>query len=310
MTERGWALFRAVLLAVVAVVLSPVSPVVLVTIPLALVLLAFRPGDVRALVLAGVVLLLAFAGWGQERTAIWYVERGWALAVGGGFVAATLLLGTRRIMGRGMAAVGAGLATVAVASLIRPSLPSEVDHHVASELRRWASAAYQIVNSLSAGGLRDELGWAIFDWVGFQVAVYPALLALSTLAALAVGWYVVRRFSGSEVALPPLREFRFNDHLVWILILGLVVLLLPWDGGASRAGENAVLFMGGIYLLRGLAVLVWIGGALAGTVWSAALLVVVGLLLYPLAAGAALVLGLCDTWFDLRNRFSGALRRG
>lgn len=310
MTKRGWSLFRAVLLAVVAVLLSPVSPVILVTVPLAVVLLAFRPRDVRALILAAVIMVLAFAGSGQERSLLWYAERGWALAVGGGFVAATLLLRDRRLLTRGIAALGAGGAVVGLVSLTRPALPAEMEFHVTAQFRRAADAAHRLANSLASGGLRDDLGGAIFDWVGIQASVYPALLALATLAALAVGWYVLRRFSGREDALPPLREFRFNDHLVWILIAGLVFLLVPWDGGMSRAGENAVLFMGGIYLVRGLAVLVWIGGALATSAWSAAAWVLAGLLLYPLAAGAALVLGLCDTWVDLRARLSGALQRG
>lgn len=310
MTNRGWALFRAVALAMTAVLLSPVSPVVLVTVPLALVLLAFRPRDLRALALAAVIMLLAFGSWGEERTVLWYAERGWALAVGGGFVAATLWLQGRRLLTRAITALGAAGAVVALVSLTRPSLPAEMEYHVTAEFRRAADAAYRLTSSVASGGLREDLGGAIFDWVGIQVSVYPALLALASLAALGVGWYVLRRFSGTEEALPPLREFRFNDHLVWILIAGLVLLLVPWDGGVGRAGENAVLFMGGMYLLRGIGVLVWIGSALATSAWSAAAWVLVGLLLYPLAAGAALVLGLCDTWVDLRARLSGALQRG
>lgn len=304
MSERGWALARAVLLALAAVVLSPVSPLVLVTVPLALLLLAFRPDDLRAGGAAILILVLAFLGPADGRDSLWYVERGWALLAGGGFVAATLLAGGRSsLVGRGILGVAGGLVGVGAVTLFRPEFPGRIDAWIGGELERAATEAYQLVGSLGGGGLEQDLGWALFDWVEFQVEVYPALLALATVASLGVGWYVVRRLAGASDALPPLRDFRFNDQMVWVLIGGLVLLLVPWGGLWSRAGENAVLFMGGIYLLRGLAVMLWIAAATVSSAWAGALWAAAGLLLYPLAAGAALVLGLCDTWLDIRGRF-------
>ncbi|MGW8283185.1 MAG: hypothetical protein ACWGON_07790, partial [Gemmatimonadota bacterium] len=75
---------------------------------------------------------------------------------------------------------------------------------------------------------------------------------------------------------------------------------------AFRIGENATLFMGALYLVRGVAILLWVGAATVTSVWSGVFLGLAALLLYPLVLGAALVLGLSDTWFDLRARLSRA----
>lgn len=302
MSDRGWSLTRAVLLALAAVVLSPLSPLVLVAVTASVLLLAFRPSDLRAGIVAVLLLVLAFSGSAEARDSLWFVERGWALLAGGAFVAATLWRGGEESLTfRGLLAVTGGLLGSAAASLVQPELPLRVEHAVSVEMERAATSAYQVVGSLG-GGMSPELEWAMFDWVEFQASVYPAMLALATLAALAVGWYVVRRLAGASRALPPFTEFRFNDHLVWILVAGLVLLVLPWGGAWSRAGENAVLFMGGMYLLRGAGVLAWIAAASLSSVWSLGLWAAVALLLYPLAAGTAVLVGLCDTWVDIRER--------
>jgi hypothetical protein len=90
------------------------------------------------------------------------------------------------------------------------------------------------------------------------------------------------------------------------LIGGLFLLVLPLGGPAFRVGENATVFVGGLYLLRGAAILVWIGAAAATTVWSGVLLALAAMFLYPVVLGTALLLGIGDTWVDLRERLSRA----
>jgi hypothetical protein len=147
---------------------------------------------------------------------------------------------------------------------------------------------------------------AVQRWVGFQQDVYPAMLSLATVAALGLAWFGFDRLSGRFHGPGPIREFRFSDHLIWLLIGGLALLILPLGGLAFRVGENAALFMGGLYLLRGAAILLWIGASAATSVWSAVLLAMAALFLYPVILGTALVLGLSDTWLDLRTRLSRA----
>ena len=73
--------------------------------------------------------------------------------------------------------------------------------------------------------------------------VFPALLALQSLAALALAWATYHRLGRARLGAPlePLREFRFNDQLVWGLIVGLTIVLLPTltplrDLGQESAG--------------------------------------------------------------------------
>ena len=99
-------------------------------------------------------------------------------------------------------------------------------------------------------------------------AVYPAMLALASISALGVVGYILGRVRGDLRPLPRLREFRFGDHLVWVLVLGLGLLVLPAGAWAERAGGNIVTVMGGLYLLRGLAVLVWLGASVLSSGWA------------------------------------------
>ncbi len=107
-----------------------------------------------------------------------------------------------------------------------------------------------------------------------------------------------------------LRSFRFSDHLVWVLLLGLALLLAPVGAMADRVGGNVVFFMSALYALRGLAVLLsLIGGmsVVAGVLGGLAMLIV-----YPILAVVLLVMfavGLSDTWLNVRGRIE-ARRRG
>ncbi len=118
MAERGWTLTRAALLVAAAVLLSPISPVWLVLVPLALLLLAFRTEDWMSVAIAAVILGLGFAGsrpGGME----WYVPRAWSLIAGGTFVAVTAARGHTGLVGRALGAVGLALmAVLAVGAIL------------------------------------------------------------------------------------------------------------------------------------------------------------------------------------------------
>ena len=312
MTGRGWALFRASWLLLAVVLLSPISPLVLVGVPLALLLLAFCSRELLALVVAAVILATAFTGMPDVGRALWVAERGWALLLGGAFVIATLARPRDRLISRALYALAVVVAVIAVHSLFRPGLVSELDWWVASELRDAAGRAYDVFNAISASGQNswaERFGATVFDWAEVQVILYPAFLALASIAALEVGWFVVSRFWGTRSALGPFRDFRFSDQLIWVLIGGLVMLVLPIGSLSGRIGENAMLFMGGLYLVRGIAVMAWLAAATITSTWVAALWTICALLLYPIVAGAALAIGISDTWLDLRTRLKYSLIR-
>jgi hypothetical protein len=304
-TSRGWALIRALALALAVAAFSPVDPLVLVFVPLAVQILAFRWDSRGGLVLAAAALAVAFAGLARTPAdPLWYVERAWSLLLGGSFVVATILWPRRGVVARGLAATAAAFALVALAGLVHHSLLADLDWRIGHDLTDKADmvTVWLQGRQSASGGLQTALDRA----VSWEVRLYPGSLALASLAALGVGTYVNMRLRGRSDGLGPVREFRFNDHLVWVLLGGMVLFLLPLGDVAARLGENALLIMGGLYLLRGAGILLWLGAAVVTSVWSALLWAVIAVLLYPVGITLALLVGLGDTWLDLRARL-GAL---
>jgi hypothetical protein len=239
---------------------------------------------------------------------VWYFERGWALLAGGWFVLAVTLLPRAGFIARGLIAV-AGAATTSLPFLwLNRGAFAQLESALGGRLRdaaAQAAAAWQNLSSRSAAdgaaagssGITD----AIYRAADLQVLLFPALLALATLAALAVAWWGYRRLALRDAApLRPLREFSFPNDLVWLLIAGIALLLLPVGDAVSRAGANVLTFMAALYALRGAAVLIVVGGA-PGPLGMVLGLVAL-LFLYPLVMATAVLVGLTDTWIDIRAR--------
>jgi hypothetical protein len=163
-----------------------------------------------------------------------------------------------------------------------------------------------------AGVLPEETERQLRALSNAGVQVFPALLALESLGALAFAWAAYHRLGRTRLGVPlaPLKEFRFNDQLVWGLIVGLTIIFLPTLSAFRTAGSNLIVFFGALYALRGLGVLAWFlaPGALVGglTVGFAMLLWpvlnVIAVLGFALLLITALGLGLGDTWADWRRR--------
>jgi hypothetical protein len=65
---------------------------------------------------------------------------------------------------------------------------------------------------------------------------------------------------------------------------------------------NLVVFMGALYALRGLGVMVdLVVGMVGSNVAVLVVLAVVAVLLYPIVVAGTLLLGVTDTWLDLRS---------
>ncbi|NIP16487.1 MAG: DUF2232 domain-containing protein, partial [Pseudomonadales bacterium] len=117
-----------------------------------------------------------------------------------------------------------------------------------------------------------------------------------------VAWWVYGRLTQRGRRLGRLTEFRFPDGLLWLLIAGLALLVLPLEAWGTRLGSNLVFFMGALYALRGLAVLIALVLGLVGPQLPVLIaLGVVGVLLYPIVVAGTLLLGVTDTWLDLRS---------
>lgn len=293
---RGWAAVFG--LAVVTAALSVVHPALLIFVPLGVMLVALPPRRPAAVALAVVIGLVCFTS--ERGGSLWYIERGWALILSAWFIIAVLVLPRARFLPRGLLAVFATASSVALVLLVRGRAFVDLDSLMTRRLRGSAADVLQAWRG-SLGRFEQRVADTVYRAADLQAMLFPALLALASLSALAVAWWAYRRVTALEgQPLAPLREFRFNDGLVWLLIAGMVLLVLPLNELASRAGSNLLVFMAALYALRGAAVLLVLGGAPGpmGLLLVAVLMV----FLYPLVVAATFFVGLTDTWIDIRTR--------
>jgi hypothetical protein len=296
---RGWG--RVAVLALATMVLSVVQPALLIFVPLALLAVALPPRRPVLLGLAGLILWLTFGQGVVDRT-MWYFERGWALLLGAWFVVMVALMPRRRFLSRALAALCATTASAAAFLAVNRGGWAELDSAVSDQLRFNATEA---VSRWSATfgfeRVGEEMSRTVYAAAELQAQLFPALLGLGSLAALGVAWWAFGRLARDEPApLAPLREFRFGDSMVWLLIAGVLLLGLPLNALATRVGENLLTFTAVLYALRGLAVIVMVGGVPGpiGMVLGALLVV----FLYPFVMATTFLVGLSDTWLDIRAR--------
>jgi len=337
-TERGWG---KLVLAIVAFFLIPSIPQ----------LRALLPVDQRMLLFVPALAACSLVGWwagGRAFMAIAWVAlavamtaqpavppnafsnlvRGWSLLLAGSFGLVCLFGDRRPLFSRAILALGITLFIAAVMSLIGPVTVSQATKIVADEFSRRNAMTMATMNTfiqtnaklwsdLSAkvpafatlpADTEKELGTVS----GWGLAVFPSLLALQSLAALALAWATYHRLSRARLGAPlrPLKEFRFNDQLIWGLIVGLTIVLLPTLTTVRGVGRNLLTFFGALYAVRGFGVLSWFmaPGSL-GVTLSVGFIMLAAPVLQFFAAlvlmglgMAAMVLGLGDTWADWRNR--------
>jgi hypothetical protein len=297
--RRGWGTALALSIAVLS--LSAVDPLTLIGLPLALLLLLAPPLRMRAALWGGGILALLLLVQGGGATPLGALAAGWALLLGAAFLAITVLRAELPFLTRALLAVAAALVTGGAVLFSTGSWDGT--QHLVRE--HYLGAARTLSGALTTGR-GQEFGEALVRMAEIQSLFFPALLALQSLAALALAWFVAGRIHPLAVdggTLSRLSAFRFNDQLVWVVIAGLVLAMVP--AGAVGLGRNLLLFMAGLYLLRGFAVFVFL---LAGapTMLTLLLVVMAVLLMYPMVLVAALLMGLGDTWFDVRARVAAA----
>ena len=253
---------------------------------------------------AGAYLIAAILAWGVlqgDRAGVWWTDRGWAVLVGGWFVALTLRHPESGFLSRALASLAGAVGVVVAVLSLRGDGWTALDWQMTERIRTDFSAVVDAASMLQdRGTISPAVVTALYAAAETQITVFPATLALATLATLAVAWWLyVRMAHGNDQGLLPLREFRFNDQLVWLFIGGLALSLVGSDV-AKRAGSNALVFMSALYAMRGAAVASFFG---AGQSALSAILLLMGLIFVaPVMMVGALVLGLGDTWLDLRAK--------
>lgn len=259
--------------------------------------------------------------------------RGWTLLLAGAFGMACLLASSRPFFTKALIAVGTAFGLALVMSLFGPVTLSAASGAIGDEFaRRNAEFMEYLASAISTNSaqwqawtqrmpslttIQADAGTHLSSMSRVGQMMFPALLALESLAALALAWAAYHRLSRRRLGAPlsPLRDFRFNDQLVWGLILGLVILLLPNLGAFRGLGRNLVLFFGALYAIRGLGVLAWFmaPGTLTISMVVGAVLVfvpivqVLAILGFMTLGVTALGLGVGDTWADWRSRARSTL---
>jgi hypothetical protein len=242
------------------------------------------------------------------------LARGWALLLAAAFGVASLMTPSQGFFSRALIAVGIAIAIafgVAVATpdgvasvhdVVQTRLAQRTDSTISSFDRTmsdpaWRRMADQLpaLDSTMARNKRD-----LAELPAKAASLVPSLLALESLAALALAWAVFHRLPVAPVGprLGELRAFRFNDQLVWGLAVGATIVILPVFADGRMAGWNLLAFFGALYLLRGVGVLSW----MARSKWVATLLIVLTLFGFPVVGAVALGVGVVDTWMDWRSR--------
>lgn len=292
---------RAAALFVLIVSVSPVPSTVLVGVPFVLLMLMLPARRLGGLVFAALVAFVVTAG-GEGMSGLWYLERGWGVLVGGWFVAATLRWPDRSLTARSMQAVGGAAFTALAYFLTQPGSWSVLDFAVRERMRMSVDTTLEALRLMQGGEpLAPALVQAVITTSEWQHALFPGLLALASLAALGLAWWMYTRAGlGLRGALAPITGFRFNDHYVWVFIGGLLLIVSGAGEAWARTGSNAVVFMAGLYALRGMAVVLFVNGGL--TIFSAILTAIALLFLAPVLVAGAVLIGLGDTWLDVRSR--------
>lgn len=295
---KGWGRAGALYLAVL--LLSVFAPLVLVSIPFACLVLSSPAKRVLPVMAGALGMVVALAG--ATRSGLWYVERGWTIILGGCFAAVTMRWPERRFLPRALLAMAISGAGAWAALGLSPRRWAIIDRMVASGLHDGVSTSLEALRVLRDGApLPGTVVSTVFQAAEWQSDLFPAMLGLSSLAALGTAWWLyVRLARGAGEGLGPLADFRFNDQFVWMLVAGAALFILQPDGGAGRAGLNLLAFTGALYALRGAGVVVALTRGISAFGWV--MLALAFLLLAPFLLVAALCIGLGDTWVDIRAR--------
>lgn len=203
------------------------------------------------------------------------------------------------------------LGGVATALLIQAIWGGEAWSALAWEATRDASLTMRLIVEVAPDA------FPIYEpMVRFISMTWPGMLALQTLAGLALAWQLHRRIAASAIAesAPRVRfkDFAIGDGWVWGIVAWLGVLILPVSSFLHVAGTNVGLVAGTLYVLRGAAIVATFAEAFGVSaltlVLAAAAAAALALPLLFVLPGLC-TLGITDTWYQYRRRLAEARTR-
>ena len=286
---------RAGVLCILVLLTSTARPSVLVAIPF---LLLVGTNTLRGYAILGASLIAIIIVMVGPYDGMWYLERGWALLLGGCFVGLSIARPKMKISDRALEAVFGALVLAAILMTLMSGAWNIVDWVISDRVR---ATVAQVIALGGSEGLAPALITALYQTADAQILIFPALTALASMSALLLSWWLFIFFSGrSEEALGSVKNFRFNDHLIWMLVVGLFLLFTRWNEPLQRLGSNAVVFIGALCAVRGAAVIVFITGGFSVLGYAMTLLGLV--IVPPIVLGGAVLIGIADIYLDFRKR--------
>ena len=220
------------------------------------------------------------------------IRRGWSIS--------------RTLIGSLLVSFGAGALLLAVSGLFghapTQQLVTRYFEKVVYVSQEYVRAVEQLQES------EDEELTALVEALPKHLAlVLPALIVLGHLFTNLVNYILVRRYC--QRSQPPLTLdphdvtcWRASDYLIWVFLISGVTLLVPIDL-VSIIGLNVLLVTLAIYLLQGLAIVLFWGRRLPLPLGVQCLmLTMVFLIAGPLCVIVCTAAGLFDLWVDFRRQ--------
>ena len=320
--------WRRLALGLAAFILLPLLPQVRVIFPIeqsallvvAIVavcaVVAWKNGGpvLLALLWLGIAGVLMASPVGPPESPYNWLARGWILILAASFGLVSVLVPSDNFFPRALSSLAVAMALGFALVLVSPGGPTRIAGAMTTEFnRRNAESLAKFREAATDPALKTMVDSSpplqvMFDESEAQITaipkatsvLVPALLALESLAAMGLGWALFYLMSPVKIGpkLSKLRDFRFNDQLVWGVAVGASIFLLPAFADGKNAGLNLLVFFGFLYLVRGMGVIAWMSRTRALTYMIVALAVFV----WPVMALFAITLGLGDTWLDWRSR--------
>jgi hypothetical protein len=275
--------------------------------PLAGLLLASRPATLREWAWIGAAGLWLALSVAEPAGLALQAQQAWALFVTAGFVVLMLFTRTGVVAG----ALGAVLAALALVTVWIQLLGiGWQEIQIAATHQGWEACRALLAWGQGLSPARQEDLRASVDTLSAVVAMsaelLPAMLVLKMIPGLAIAWGWYHRLAARPTGWPggSFADFRFNDQLVWVVVLGVAGIVLPVPAEVHDVLANLMVIAGGLYIGRGAAI-TW--GPIQGLPGLVLLIIAAGVLfILPVALGGWFALGLADTWVDFRRRFRPA----
>ncbi len=284
------------------------APIGLLTVPLAGLVLVTRVQRLRAVVTAS--LLTGFSLW-------WLAQIGdppdqvirVAAVMGSAAFVVTFLSTSWSLTHRSLAAIGvAAGGTGALLAAARTSWP-EIHWWVESRIQFAAQLVLARMSGDQPGAGDDALVVQLKAWfesvIPLMADFFPATVAVQMLAGLALATALCSRFApAAGVTWGKFRDFRFSEHLGWIAVVALAIVLLTKAATLKLMAANVLVVAGLLYALRGAAV-AWFGLTLTGGpgLLTTGLVAFSVVFMLPVILIGTILIGVVDAGLDLRRRW-------